>query len=333
MLESYLATNSYAEVKKILQHRFPQSTIPADSTIKRLVDRFRSTGSVFNTAYQRHPTVLTDEMVTVIQDEMMNNPRLSLRRLAQQVDVSYKTAYRAVREQLGLHPYRVTVTHQLLPADHQARVHFCEWLGNVLQNDVSFLDNCYFTDEAWFHLNGYVNSQNSRHWCDKNPYIIHEEPLHSSKIGVWAAMSAKRIFIVFFDSIITSAIYCGIVDKFVETFSEDDILHGWFQQDNAPAHTANATLRHLEIFFGDRVITRGLWPARSPDLSPPDFFLWGYLKGKVYENNPTTLAALRQNIETTVSSISANLLNAVMQSLAHRMTVCLLVNGGQFQHF
>ena len=33
---------------------------------------------------------------------------------------------------------------------------------------------------------------------------------------------------------------------------------------------------------------RGLidWPARSPDLTPTGFFLWGHVKEMVYKNKP-----------------------------------------------
>jgi transposase len=332
IVETYMATKSYEEVKNKLRLYSPHSAIPANSTIKRLVDKFRVCGSISNKKHQRQRTVLTDEKVLEIQGDIIDNPNVSTRRLAQQVNVSHKTVYRAVRQYLKLFPYKVTVTHELLPADYEKRVYFCEWLGDVVQNDAGFLDTCYFTDEAWFHLNGYVNSQNTRYWSGVNPHIIHEEPLHSSKVGVWAALSAKRICIVFFDSTITSVVYRSIVDQFAETLTEEDIAHGWFQQDNAPPHTANQTLKHLEMYFGERLITRNLWPPRSPDLSPPDFFLWGYLKSQVYCNKPTTLTALRQNIQASVSTISAELLSSVMHELYHRLTLCCFVGGGHFQH-
>jgi hypothetical protein len=38
----------------------------------------------------------------------------------------------------------------------------------------------------------------------------------------------------------------------------------------------------LQEFFGDCIIRHGLWPPQSPHLTPPDFFLWGFLKEKVY---------------------------------------------------
>ena len=45
------------------------------------------------------------------------------------------------------------------------------------------------------------------------------------------------------------------------------------------------------------------WPPNSPDLSPPDSFLWGYLKGKIYANKPTTLLQLKKNITEVILGI------------------------------
>jgi hypothetical protein len=41
-------------------------------------------------------------------------------------------------------------------------------------------------------------------------------------------------------------------------------------------------------------------PPRSPDLSTCNFYLWGYLKGEVYETNPHTLDELKENIRNTI---------------------------------
>jgi hypothetical protein len=54
-------------------------------------------------------------------------------------------------------------------------------------------------------------------------------------------------------------------------------------------HTAWATMRELTLLFGQQIISKGLWPPRSPDLSPPDSFLWGYIKSNAYRNSPSNL--------------------------------------------
>jgi hypothetical protein len=40
----------------------------------------------------------------------------------------------------------------------------------------------------------------------------------------------------------------------------------------------------LSEFFGGHIISQNLWPPWSPDLSLPDFYLWGILKENVYKN-------------------------------------------------
>ena len=49
---------------------------------------------------------------------------------------------------------------------------------------------------------------------------------------------------------------------------------------------------------------------RSPDLTPADFFLWGYLKGEVYVTEPANLAELRQRIVHEIQ-----VLNGILQPM------------------
>jgi hypothetical protein len=52
-----------------------------------------------------------------------------------------------------------------------------------------------------------------------------------------------------------------------------------FRRDAATAHTSRASMAEIQSFFGDRVISRGLWPPRSPDLTPSDYFFVGTFEG------------------------------------------------------
>jgi hypothetical protein len=53
---------------------------------------------------------------------------------------------------------------------------------------------------------------------------------------------------------------------------EDEIEKACFQQDGATARTAHMSMALLDDVFVDRIISKTIWPPRSPDLSPPDFF-------------------------------------------------------------
>jgi len=72
-------------------------------------------------------------------------------------------------------------------------------------------------------------------------------------------------------------------------------------------------MAEIQSFFGDRVISKGLWPHRSPDLTPPDYFLRGYLKGTVYQNKPRTIDALKANITEEIQAVTADVLARTFQ--------------------
>ena len=88
----------------------------------------------------------------------------------------------------------------------------------------------------------------------------------------------------FFKQTVTTEVYLQIFNEFVNQLTNDELTTGYYQQDGATCHTSNASMRETESFFKDRIISKNLWPTRSPD-----FFLWGLLKGKVYKNTPRTI--------------------------------------------
>ncbi|KAI4463563.1 n-acetyltransferase-related [Holotrichia oblita] len=63
--------------------------------------------------------------------------------------------------------------HELLPPDHNRRMLYCQWFTQYLLNNNDLLDLT-FTDEAWFHLLGYINSETMRMWSAENLHIFHE---------------------------------------------------------------------------------------------------------------------------------------------------------------
>ncbi|GFX78760.1 uncharacterized protein TNCV_1918931 [Trichonephila clavipes] len=71
--------------------------------------------------------------------------------------------------------------------DHQARRRFVEWAQNEIAVVPEFHKRILFSDEAHFWLNGYVNKQNFRIWCEANPQVYVETPLHPEKLTVWCA--------------------------------------------------------------------------------------------------------------------------------------------------
>ncbi|GFT75823.1 uncharacterized protein TNCV_851291 [Trichonephila clavipes] len=87
-------------------------------------------------------------------------------------------------------------------------------------------------------------------------------------------------------------------------------------------NTARATIDLLKDMFDDRLISRfGAvnWPPRSCDLTPLDYFLWGYVKSLVYVDKPQTLDHLEDNIRRVIADIRSEMLEKVIENWTSRL--------------
>ena len=82
--------------------------------------------------------------------------------------------------------------------------------------------------------------------------------------------------------------------------------------------------------LGTRVIslkTEFEWAPRSLDLSPPDFFLGGYLKYRAFANKPTNITELKENIMEEIRAIPMSACKSVLLNFAKRLKKCTDLNG------
>ena len=91
-------------------------------------------------------------------------------------------------------------------------------------------------------------------------------------------------------------------------------------------------MREIESIFKGRIITKNLWPPRSPDLTPADFFLWGPLKGKVYKKYTRQNRTTQRRYTPRNSSRQRRLFGKSIPEFGKHIQVCLDVKGDQFQH-
>ncbi|GFU03585.1 putative LOC100569746 [Trichonephila clavipes] len=61
------------------------------------------------------------------------------------------------------------------------------------------------------------------------------------------------------------------------------------------------------------------WPPRSCDLTPLDYFLWGYVKSLVYADKPQTLDHLEDNIRRVIADIRPQMLEKVIENWTSRL--------------
>ncbi|GFX33469.1 uncharacterized protein TNCV_1006301 [Trichonephila clavipes] len=113
-----------------------------------------------------------------------------------------------------------------------------------------------------------------------------------------------------------------ITNFFIPELNNQDVQELWFQQDGATCHTARATIDLLKDTFGDRLISRFgpvNWPPRSCDLTPLDYFLWGYVRSLVYADKLQTLDHLEDNIRRVIADIRPQMLEKVIEKWTSRL--------------
>ena len=74
------------------------------------------------------------------------------------------------------------------------------------------------------------------------------------------------------------------------------------------------------------------WSPRWCDLSQLDYFIWGYLKDKVYVNAPRTIQDLKSNIQAEIEAIDQLLLQKVIENFDDRMMACKRSRGGHLNN-
>ena len=147
--------------------------------------------------------------------------------------------------------------------------------------------------------------------------------------GVW---SGGRVGPFFFDGSVSTETYLNLLNEKVWPKISRSIKREklWYQQDGAPAHFARTVRDWLDCHFPNRWIGRLSefpWPPRSPDLTVSDFFLWGYLKDKVYQRQPKNLTTLKLYIEQEFNKIPQQVIKKSCLSVIDRLKHCIQHNG------
>lgn len=329
---------SITRAQRTFQKEYKVKTSPSKKIVLRCLKNFSSSGNLDKKKSKgRSVSVTTASNLEKAKQIIEEKRNVSLRHLSQQLGTSYGSAHTIVKKKLFLHPYKIQICQKLQPGDFDRRVQFCEWLLQKLE-DPDFLGGLIMSDEAHFSLSGYVNKQNMRFWAKENPMEIKDVPLHSERVTVWCGfMEGCIIGPYFFENDIEQAVtvngqrYYEMLDNFfIPQVEAMDVADIHFQQDGATCHTTRENMTLLRGQFPGKVISRFgdvEWPARSPDLSPLDFFLWGYLKDKVYRDNPKTVTELKEAIATEIRAIGPGVTSAVMNSMKKRAEICIQSGG------
>ncbi|XP_039310588.1 uncharacterized protein LOC120358899 [Solenopsis invicta] len=215
------------------------------------------------------------------------------------------------------------------------------WILQCHREDPHFVENIMFTDESMFTRDGIFNTHNFHFYADKNPHVYNiGNYQHKFSINLWAGIYKNSVIGPFeLPARVNGEIYSNFLSEHLSELLEDISLEErramWFQHDGAPSHNARRTRETLNRKYPNMWIGRGgprAWPARSPDLTPLDFFLWGTIKEYVYRVPINTVEELNYRIIEAFANITPEMLERLKQSFIRRAELCIEMDGGHFEH-
>ncbi|PNF20647.1 hypothetical protein B7P43_G03034 [Cryptotermes secundus] len=327
-------TKSVTQVRRKFRTQYHKEP-PSRPTVYSWHKNFVQTGCSVRLAKPPGRTRVSDATVEQIRENFVRSSRKSRRRASRETGIPNVTVWRVLRKRLHLKVYELSIVQHLTDAGKVVRKEFYMQMFHRIQDDEKFLDSVIFSDESTFHVSGKVSTHNCTIWGSENPRVSLEHVHDSPKMHVFCTLSKERVYgpFSFMETTITGSVFLDVLQEFLIPQLDEDDQEGriHFQQDGAPPHYLGEAREYLNTRFPGRWIGRAApiaWPPRSPDLTPLDFFLWGFVKDRVFVPPlPANVVELRTRITASVEEVTPEMLRSVWQETDYRWDVCRITKG------
>jgi hypothetical protein len=196
-----------------------------------------------------------------------------------------------------------------------------------------------FSDEKLFVADALVNRRNSRYLTDLPVTEVDESvrvspfskaPAKVMVLGI-VASDGKKCPIIFVPNgeKVTADSYQALLRRHVipwlsATYPEGNYV---FQQDGAPAHTANSTQLFIESNMAANW-SKTVWPPYSPDLNLLDYGIWGVMQAKVNATSHENKSALARTIRREWNRLSEAMIRRTCRAFRLRLEKVVAADGG-----
>lgn len=312
---------------------------PSARTVLYWKNKLMKTGSLAKDRARsgRPITASGDDNKQLVVVAVTNNPFTSTRAIAQEIGVS-DWSVRKILKAEKYHPYKPVYNQFLCDGDEDRRLQFCQVMQVKFNRDPALLRKLSFSDECVFSLTGNVNKHSVHFWSVENPKYRIGNPGKTATLTVWACIGFSGILhYSISNQTMNSERYCEILrDKVVPYFNRGVGVNMFYQQDGASPHYSIAAREILNTSLADRWIGRRgpiEWPARSPDLTPCDYWFWSHLRQLVYPlgfkyNN---VQDLERSIRDCMGLIPLKTFRDSFRNFFKRIDICANKGGELFE--
>ncbi|KAI6660612.1 hypothetical protein LOD99_10389 [Oopsacas minuta] len=287
----------------------------------------------------RPKSITTPRMKKLVRDRIRRNPLRSMRKMAAEVHISKGSMQNLVKNELDFRSYKRKTVHFLSETIKLKRLSRSK--GLLTRLEIENLDRFLFSDEKLFSIEQATNKQNDTILAP-NSSSIPEDVLYVARtqkprsIMVWTGISANgRTPLIFIPEgvKINAATYRQLILEPVIKHSSRNIFRNQpfvFQQDGAPAHTANITQKWLHENISG-FLSKEEWPPSSPDLNPMDFSIWAILGAKACAKSHNNLDSLKRSLAKEWEKIPQEVLRAAVESFPTRLRSVVKNKGGYIE--
>lgn len=333
-----IAHENAEESRRLFYEKFNKEA-PNRNTIHYWKTKLIQTGSFADRPKSGRPSAQTvGENKENVLNLVDTNPCISTRQIAEEAQISQTSVCRILKRE-KYHPYKPLYCQLLYDGDADRRLQFAQTIQQKMNEDPAFIRKICFSDECVFSLDSSVNKHNVHYWGTENPHVRVEKPGRTPTLTVWACIGFYGV--ISFDisrETMTGERYVNILqEKVLPHFSTGAGRLRLFQQDGAAPHYAIAARQFLDEHLEGRWVGRRgpiEWPARSPDLTSCDYWLWAYLRQKVY---PTpgllypSINALGRQIEQQLNDIPMDMFRRSMRDFQVRIQNVIDKDGEHFE--
>jgi len=322
-----------AEIRQALEEACGDSAM-ALRTVQKWVQRFQSgDGSIEDaTSSGRPPSACVEESVNKVRDLMANDRRWTCTEIAENLDLSKSSVHRILTDHLGMRKLSARWVPHNLTSDQKAnRVRISRQLLRRHQQEEDFLDRVVAIDETWVRSYEPELKRQSAEWRrpgSPRPIKFRQKP-SAVKLMLIAAYDTSGIVLSHYvprGQTVTAAYYSNYLRVHLRQAlrrKRPNLRNPLILHDNAACHRAAVTQETFE-HLGWECIPH---PPYSPDMSPPDFDLFGKLKEPLRGKRFSDLDEVRNAANSVIRDLnSSGTLNGVA-SLPHRWEKVISLRG------
>lgn len=302
------------------------------STVSRLLQKFRQTGSVERTmgrGRKKASTVADDRFLVRLS---LKNRRASSTVLKREWEESsgVNVTSRTVRNRLlaaGLAAHRPRKKPLLTKAMRTARL---KWARDHATWTAAQWNSVIFSDESKFNLHGsdgpqYVRRRSGEEY---HPTCITSTVKHPQGQMIWGCISSHGVGrLHFVTGTVNAEVYINILQtKLLPTIRDQyrDVHGCIFQDDSAPCHRA----KKVKDFLASSEIATLTWPGNSPDLNPIEN-CWKFVGVKLAAKKPRNKRELQEAIiHVWNHELTADYLQKLILSMPTRIKAVIKARGG-----